>query len=94
MVFGVMKDKAVAEMLEPLRAPVVEMICTTAPTPRAAEAGALAAVAKDAGLRAEAVQDPIEALTRACGRGRPVVVAGSIFLVGPVREWLARDILR
>jgi dihydrofolate synthase / folylpolyglutamate synthase len=94
MVFGVMKDKAVAEMLEPLRASVVEMLCTTAPTPRAMEAGELAGVAQEAGLRAEAVHDPMEALTRACRRGRPVVVAGSIFLVGPVREWLARDILR
>ena len=94
MVFGVMQDKAVAGMLEPLRESVVEMLCTTAPTPRAMEAGELAGLAQDAGLRAEAVHDPMEALTRACGRGRPVVVAGSIFLVGPVREWLARDILR
>jgi folylpolyglutamate synthase/dihydropteroate synthase len=44
-------------------------------------------------LRADAVADPVQAVTRACAEGRPVVVAGSIFLIGPVREWLARDIL-
>jgi len=94
MVFGVMKDKDVAEMLDPLRDSVVEMLCTTAPTPRAMEAGELAGLAQSAGLHAEAVHDPIDAVMRACARGRPVVVAGSIFLVGPVREWLGRDILR
>ena len=94
MVFGVMKDKAVTEMLDPLRPIVAEMLCATAPSPRAMDAGELAGLAQKAGLRAEAVVDPIDALTRACARGRPVVVAGSIFLVGPVRERLARDILR
>jgi hypothetical protein len=51
-------------------------------------------VARSLDLRADAVADPVQALTRACGKGRPVVVAGSIFLIGPLREWLARDILR
>jgi hypothetical protein len=57
-------------------------------------AGELAELAVSLGLPAAAVADPIEAVTRACGGGRLVVVAGSIFLVGPVRNWLARDILR
>ena len=94
MVFGAMKDKAVAGMIAPVAPLVREMICTTAPTPRAIDAEELARLARAAGVEAEPVADPIEAVTRACARGRPVVVAGSIFLIGPVRAWLARDILR
>ena len=49
----------------------------------------------DSACSAEAIADPIDApCAQACGHGRTVVVAGSIFLIGPVREWLARDILR
>jgi hypothetical protein len=33
----------------------------------------------------EAVSDPAAALDAACTRGARVVIAGSIFLVGPVR---------
>lgn len=94
LVFGAMRDKAVREMLEALSAAATSIICTTAPSPRAMSAAELAGLAADAGVRAEAVADPIEAVTRACGRGGPVAVAGSIFLIGPVREWLGRDILR
>ena len=89
-----MQDKAIAPMLEAL-APVTEaIVCATAPTPRAAPAAELMRTAAGLGLRAEAIADPIGAVRHACSAGRTVVVAGSIFLIGPVREWLARDILR
>jgi dihydrofolate synthase/folylpolyglutamate synthase len=94
LVFGAMRDKAVREMLTALAPAAVAIVCATAPGARAMTAGELAGLATDLGLRAEAVADPIDAVTRACGHGRMVVVAGSIFLIGPVREWLARDILR
>jgi dihydrofolate synthase / folylpolyglutamate synthase len=94
LVFGAMKDKAIPEMMAPLVRAVRDAICTTAPTPRAMAAAELARLAREAGIAAEAIADPIDALTRACQRGRPVVVAGSIFLIGPLREHLARDILR
>jgi dihydrofolate synthase/folylpolyglutamate synthase len=97
LVFGAMRDKAVGEMLAALAPGVTSIVCTTAPSPRARQAmtaEALAVVARDAGLTAEAVPDPVDALARACGHGRTVAVAGSIFLIGPVRERLARDILR
>jgi len=43
----------------------------------------------------EVERDPYDAVVRACESSPSlVVVAGSIFLVGPVRERLARDILR
>ena len=94
LVFGAMRDKAVIEMLTALKPAVHAVVCATAPNPRAMRADELAAAAATLGMRAEAAADPIEAVTRACGTGRLVVVAGSIFLIGPVREWLARDSLR
>jgi dihydrofolate synthase/folylpolyglutamate synthase len=93
LVFGAMQDKAVREMLTALAPVVRSIVCATAPNARAMAADTLAALASEAGLDAEAVADPVEAVTRACETGRLVVVAGSIFLIGPVREWLARDIL-
>jgi folylpolyglutamate synthase/dihydropteroate synthase len=88
-----MQDKEVSEMLTTLAPVVTSVVCATAPNARALSADALAALASEAGISAEAVSDPVEAVRRACGSGRLVVVAGSIFLIGPVREWLARDIL-
>jgi dihydrofolate synthase/folylpolyglutamate synthase len=93
LVFGAMQDKAVREMLTALAPIVTSIVCATAPNARAMPADALAALASAVGLDAEAVADPVEAVARACETGRLVVVAGSIFLIGPVREWLARDIL-
>jgi dihydrofolate synthase/folylpolyglutamate synthase len=94
LVFGAMKDKAVVDMLSALAPGVRRVFCTTAPNPRAAPATELAAIAERIGMNAEAVEDPLAALDRACGLGAMVAVAGSIFLLGPVRERLARDILR
>jgi dihydrofolate synthase/folylpolyglutamate synthase len=94
LVFGAMKDKAIAEMLSALAPVVSTAVCTTAPNARAMPAGELAVMASRVGMTAEAVDDPLTALRRACALGRMVVVAGSIFLLGPVRERLARDILR
>jgi dihydrofolate synthase/folylpolyglutamate synthase len=94
LVFGAMQDKAVRDMLTTLAPAVKAIVCATAPSPRAMAADELAGLATGLGLTAEAVTDPVEAVRRACGDGRLVVVAGSIFLVGPVREWLARVILR
>ena len=94
IVFGAMKDKAVGEMLLALAPAATRTICTTAPTPRAMEAGAIADLARPLHMRVEVEPDPFAALARACGRDRTVVVAGSIFLIGPVRERLAHGILR
>jgi dihydrofolate synthase/folylpolyglutamate synthase len=94
LVFAAMRDKAVREILTALAPVITSIVCTTAPNSRALPAGDLAALARDLGLHADAVPDPHEAVAAACAQGRPVVVAGSIFLIGPVRERLARDILR
>jgi dihydrofolate synthase/folylpolyglutamate synthase len=94
LVFGAMQDKAVSEMLSALAPAVVAVVCTTAPNPRAMAADELLLLASSLGLRAEAIPDPISALGHACASGGTVAVAGSIFLIGPVRAWLARDTLR
>jgi dihydrofolate synthase/folylpolyglutamate synthase len=88
LVFGAMKDKAIEEMLRELAPVTRRLLCTTAPSPRAASAGELVAIAAEAGLAAEAVADPMAALARARETADPIVVAGSIFLVGAVRERL------
>lgn len=94
LVFGAMKDKDVDRMLYEL-APVVQaLICTTAPTARAMPAHELADLARSRGIAADAVDAPIEALAHALAAPCPIVVAGSIFLIGAVREQLRRDILR
>ena len=86
LVFGAMKDKAVADMLRALVPAVRAVVCTTAPSPRAMPAADLLAIARSLGLDGTAVDDPLTAVDRACAAPHPVVVAGSIFLVGAVRE--------
>jgi len=94
LVFGAMHDKAIAAMLSALAPAVSSVICTTAPNPRAASAAELTAIAATVTSHADAIVDPFDAVREACTRGNTVVVAGSIFLIGPVRERLAHDILR
>jgi dihydrofolate synthase/folylpolyglutamate synthase len=88
LLFGAMRDKDVRHMLEAL-APFCEaIVCTTAPSPRALSASELAAFAVPLGRTVEAIADPATALARAVDMGRPVVAAGSIFLIGPLRDIL------
>jgi dihydrofolate synthase/folylpolyglutamate synthase len=94
LVFGAMKDKAVGEMLAPLATAVRRIVCTTAPTARAMPADELAASARRLGFDVLTVADPFDAVEEACRLDRLVVVAGSIFLIGPVRERIRHGILR
>jgi dihydrofolate synthase/folylpolyglutamate synthase len=88
LLFGAMRDKDVRHMLEAL-APFCEaIVCTTAPSPRALSASDLAASAGPLGRTVEAIANPAAALERAVEMGRPVVAAGSIFLIGPLRDIL------
>ena len=94
LLFGAMRDKAVAEMLAALAPEAAEIICTTAPSPRAMPAGEIAEIARRVHARVRAVDDPFAALAGALELDRPTVIAGSIFLVGPLRERIHRGILR
>jgi dihydrofolate synthase/folylpolyglutamate synthase len=88
LVFGAMQDKNVAAMLTALAPVVGTLIATTAPTPRALDAEAAAAIARSVpGARwtVESVADPEVALTHASRNHPRVVVAGSIFLIGSLR---------
>jgi dihydrofolate synthase/folylpolyglutamate synthase len=88
LVFGAMHDKDIRRMLE-LIAPLCESIlCTTAPSPRALSAAELVEIARPLARTVEAIADPRAALARAMEMGRPVVAAGSIFLIGPLRDIL------
>ena len=91
LVFGAMRDKDVRGMLEALVPSCGLIVCTTAPTPRALPAEALAAMAVDVSrgrTEVETVGNPEAAVEHARRRGRAVVVAGSIFLIGPLRDIL------
>jgi dihydrofolate synthase / folylpolyglutamate synthase len=94
LVFGAMKDKAIDAMLAPLAPAVRRLVCTTAPTPRAMPADELALSARRLGFDVQTVSDPYDAVEEACRRDPLVVVAGSIFLIGPVRERVRHGILR
>jgi dihydrofolate synthase/folylpolyglutamate synthase len=87
LVFGAMADKDAAGMLAALAPSVSRIICTTAPTARAEAAAALAVIAAAvAGAdRVEAIDDPEAAVIRARELAGHVVVAGSMFLIGPLR---------
>ena len=87
LVFGAMRDKDVGGMLSALSGSVASIVCTTPETPRARPALELAAAAAAAAphLPVTAIDPPAAALDAACALSRRVVVAGSMFLIGPLR---------
>jgi dihydrofolate synthase/folylpolyglutamate synthase len=87
LLFGVMKDKRVWEMLDQLLPLASYFIATRPEMSRARDPEKLARFAKDRGARAEAVRSPKAALARArevAGPDGEVLVAGSIFLLGEI----------
>jgi dihydrofolate synthase / folylpolyglutamate synthase len=88
LVFAAMRDKDVQSMLETLAPIAHTIVCATAPSARALRASDIAAVAAPLAPDVEAIDEPAAALERAIALGRPVVVAGSIFLIGPLRDIL------
>jgi dihydrofolate synthase / folylpolyglutamate synthase len=88
LLFGAMHDKDILGMLVPLASACETIVCTDAPSPRAMSASNLAEVARQVSQSVEVVPDFRDALHRSIARGRPVVAAGSIFLIGPLRDIL------
>jgi dihydrofolate synthase/folylpolyglutamate synthase len=90
LVFGAMQDKDAAAMLTELLPLAGAVICTTAPTPRAAPAEALAEITRGLSPTAhvESIAHPPDALARAAALRNRIVIAGSIFLIGPLRAIL------
>ncbi|HLG57691.1 MAG TPA: folylpolyglutamate synthase/dihydrofolate synthase family protein [Vicinamibacterales bacterium] len=91
LVIGVMRDKNVAEIAQTLLPHVSTVIATAAPTPRAIPPEDLARHLRAAGAREVTVEpDAARAIDRALEKAPMVCVAGSIFLVGAVRDGLLR----
>ncbi len=89
LVFGAMRDKDVRAMLAALAPVCGHLIATTAASPRAMAADDIARVAAEiACWTVLAEGDPAEALALARRAGGRVVAAGSIFLIGPLRDIL------
>jgi dihydrofolate synthase/folylpolyglutamate synthase len=87
LLFGVMKDKRVWEMLEELLPLTSYFIATRPEMSRARDPEKLARFAKERGVPAEAIRSPEAALARArevAGPEGEVLVAGSIFLLGEI----------
>jgi dihydrofolate synthase / folylpolyglutamate synthase len=88
LVFGAMRDKDIAGMLAELAPVCGTLVCTTAESPRAAPADELEAIARGVpGASWTVVAQPLprDAVALAAGLTAHVVVAGSIFLIGPLR---------
>jgi len=95
LVVGIMRDKDVADILAPLLPLTSHVIATSAPTPRALPADELAGRVRAAAerlaltrLKVDVDEEPLHAVHRALSGSGLVCVAGSIFLVGPLRERL------
>jgi dihydrofolate synthase/folylpolyglutamate synthase len=85
LVLGIMRDKDVDEILRPLLPCVSRVIATAAPTPRALPAADLAG---RIGRSTNVIADPEEAIDHALQMSNTVLIAGSIFLAGAVRDGL------
>jgi dihydrofolate synthase / folylpolyglutamate synthase len=94
LLFAAMRDKAVADMLAILAPAIAGIICTTAPSPRAMPASDIAALARHVHGHVSSIDDPMAAFDHALRRDGTTVIAGSIFLIGPLRERVYRGILR
>ena len=92
LVIGVMRDKDIEGILAALLPAVSFVVATAAPTPRAIPARDLATriAAMGARVPVRTEPDPAAAVEQALATSRTVCVAGSIFLVGAVRDALRR----
>ena len=94
LVFGVMSDKAVGPMARALFPLAAEVILTLAPGRRAASPGSIAAVAGRHGRRAQlepSLRRALRLARRLAPPGAPIVVAGSLYLVGAVLALRSRS---
>ena len=87
LVFGALGDKDVEGMLAPLARSAAQVVLTRVRSPRAVEPVELEVLVPGA---AEVVARPIDAVLRALESALPVVVCGSLYLVGEVRSELRR----
>jgi dihydrofolate synthase/folylpolyglutamate synthase len=92
-VVSVLGDKDAGAMMRSLADACRAVVATRSRHPRASSPAGLAALARRAGCRAEAVESPRAAVQRAralAGRRGAVLVCGSLYLLGDLRPWLLR----
>jgi dihydrofolate synthase / folylpolyglutamate synthase len=82
IVVSILTDKNADEMLRELRKVGTRLVATTSSSERALSSEALAEAARRHFEHVEAVDDPAEALERAHELGEPVLVTGSLYLLG------------
>lgn len=90
IIFGAMRDKAIAEIAEVLFPLAEEVIATKANSPRAASSGEIRELTAHVGTEITAASDLSNAIDLARERGRPTVITGSVYLVGAALELLSR----
>ena len=86
LLFGALADKEVGAMLPPLAARADRIVLTRPDSPRALAPADLRALL--GGRAAEVEEDPAASLGRALRAERPLLVCGSLFLIGAVRRAL------
>lgn len=91
LVVGAMRDKDLGGLVAALAPIASHIVCTAAASPRAVSSAELAVVARATAPGVTVVDDssPLDALARARDMGDPVVVAGSLYLVGEIRAALS-----
>lgn len=85
LVLGVVEEKDVLALAQPLMRLAKRIIATTVPSTRARPAAVLARALHDTWSGVEVIEDPHAAVAAARMPGALTVVAGSLFLVGAVR---------
>ena len=86
VVASILADKAVDDMLRELRRVGTRFVATRSSSPRALPAVDLAELARGHFPIVEAVDDPGAALARAHDLGEPVLVTGSLYLLGDLAQ--------
>ena len=89
LVVSILADKSADEMLRELRRAGSRLVATRSSSPRALPASEVAELGRAHFDQVEAVNDPAGALARAHELGEPVLVTGSLYLLGDIAagEW-------
>ena len=82
VVTSILADKDAGAMLHELSRVGSRLVATTSSSPRALPATEVARLARAHFSRVEAVPDPVDALARGHELGEPVLVTGSLYLLG------------
>ena len=86
VVASILADKDVDAMLRTLRRAGSRFIATRSSSPRALSADDLARIARAHFEHVEAVGDPVRAVARGHELGEPVLVTGSLYLIGDLAQ--------